>query len=186
MVTSKRIMSPEGIEGQFTANNLGGFLLTNLLEPASSIQFSDWDLLKSDAEIPESERGPDRTGWLPAEMLEVVDGYDGNRAYGQSKAANILTSVEINKRWTEKAVAYSLDPGDTLTDGNRNCGGEAVVKEAMAIIHGANMKTFDQGASTTLVAALAPALNEYKHNPYLSHCQFGQAADWATDKNATE
>lgn len=130
MVPSKRITSPEGIEGQFAANHLGGFLLTNLLAahlPAdhkarivnvsseahrvSPIRFSDRNLLKSDTEIPESERGPDRTGWLPAGMLQIVDGYDGNRAYGQSKTANILTSVEINKRWAEKAVTYGLDPG---------------------------------------------------------------------------
>lgn len=47
-------------------------------------------------------------------MLQVVDGYDGNKAYGQSKTANILTSVEISKRWAEKVVAYILDPGGTL------------------------------------------------------------------------
>ncbi|KAF9637743.1 hypothetical protein BFW01_g8639 [Lasiodiplodia theobromae] len=204
MTPSKRITSPEGIEGQFAANHLGGFLLTNLLAEkfpagakarivnvtseghrASPIRWSDLNLEKADSELPESERGPDLTDHFPAELLQVVDGYSGFRAYGQTKTANILTAVALNKKFAGKAAAYSAEPGVILTNGSRDFGGKDTTRKA-AEMHAVYLKDLDQGASTTLVAALDPALQKYGGNPYFSNCQFGHAAEWATNEEYAE
>ena len=134
IMTPTRQTTKEGIEGQFGANHIGHFLLTNLLmsqllasvssskESAtrvinltslghrlSPVRFSDYNLEKSNEEVPEAER---HAPLPPAFSKTASDGYNGYVAYGQAKTANILFSVGINENFGEKGVkSYAVHPG---------------------------------------------------------------------------
>lgn len=47
-------------------------------------------------------------------------------------------------------------------------------------------KTLEQGASTTLVAALDPGLSHTEERIYMSDCQFADVKAWASDPIAAE
>jgi NAD(P)-dependent dehydrogenase (short-subunit alcohol dehydrogenase family) len=201
IMTSTRQTTKEGIEGQFGANHIGHFLLTSLLMPQllasassssegatrvinltslghrlSPVRFSDYNLKKSNEEVPEEERhGP----LHPMFAKNAADGYNGYVAYGQAKTANILHSVEFNKRFSGRGIrSYAVHPGckylspevlmrlmslgDLLTSlaiwtglsRDLDADGEAAIRQTSPF-----WKSHDQGAATVLVAALDPALN---------------------------
>ena len=100
----------EGYELQFGTNHLGHFLLTNVLLPAliagaparvvnlSSGGHRSSDILWDD---PNFERHP----------------YDKMIAYGQSKTANVLFSVELDRRLADRGVhANAVHPGRINTE----------------------------------------------------------------------
>jgi NAD(P)-dependent dehydrogenase (short-subunit alcohol dehydrogenase family) len=133
IMTRTRQTTVEGIEGQFGANHIGHFLLTNLLMPQlltaasanpagatrvinltslghrlSPVRFSDYNLQKANEDIPEEERHTT----LPPTLDKTVDGYKGFVAYGQAKSANVLFSVGVSERLGEKGVrGYAVHPG---------------------------------------------------------------------------
>jgi len=133
VMTQTRTSTKEGIEGQFGANHIGHFLLTNLLAPQllaaaekstpgatrvvnltslghriSPVRFSDWNITGKD--IPDEEKNP---GPLPPLFTEnALDGYNGWVAYGQAKTANILFSMGLNERVGGKGVvSLAVHPG---------------------------------------------------------------------------
>lgn len=132
IMTLKRQLTAEGIEGQFGANHIGHFLLTNLLLPQllkaaasstpgstrvvnltslghrlSPIRFHDYNFDGKD--IPPEESPPP----LPPTFTKGADGiYNGYIAYGQGKTANILFSVELNRLLKAKGIiSYAVHPG---------------------------------------------------------------------------
>lgn len=58
-------------------------------------------------------------------------------------------------------------------------GGAPAIKELDPKIL-SKMKNIDEGASTTLVAAFDPAINDAQE-VFLDDCQFSDAKEWATD-----
>lgn len=79
--------------------------------------------------------------------------YDPWAAYGQSKTANALFAVEATRRWSGDGIfANSVMPGGIETNLGRHASPEQI--EQWKTLPG--MKTPQQGASTTLVAAVAP------------------------------
>jgi NAD(P)-dependent dehydrogenase (short-subunit alcohol dehydrogenase family) len=134
IMTPTRQTTEEGLEGQFGANHIGHFLLTNLLIPQllasasnsnegmtrvvnltslghrlSPVRFSDYNLEKSNDDVPEEER---HTPLPPMFAKSTEDGYNGYVAYGQAKTANILFSVAINEKFGERGVkSYAVHPG---------------------------------------------------------------------------
>ncbi|EMD90655.1 hypothetical protein COCC4DRAFT_47329 [Bipolaris maydis ATCC 48331] len=206
LVTKTRRKTVEGIEAQFGANHIGHFLFTTLLVPQllksaassipgatrvvnvsslghrlSAIRFSDYNLEKSNEELPEEER---YTPSFPAfAKIQGSNGYQGFAAYGQSKTANILFSVSINKKLGGKGIrSYAVHPGTIWTNISRDLGSEeiAAVEKASPF-----SKNLDQGAATVLVAALDPALNEEK-GIFLDDCQMIEAMPHATDPDQAE
>ena len=134
IMTTARQTTKEGLEGQFGANHIGHFLLTNLLMPQvlasssssdggatrvinltsaghrlSPVRFSDYNWEKSNDEIPEEERHVQ----LPPKFAKGADdGYNGWLAYGQAKTANMLFSVGLNEKYRGKGVrSYAVHPG---------------------------------------------------------------------------
>jgi NAD(P)-dependent dehydrogenase (short-subunit alcohol dehydrogenase family) len=93
--------------------------------------------------------------------------YDGMVAYGQAKTANILFAVELDRRWSRDGIrGYSLHPGGIATT---NLAPWLTVedKKAMGLLDDAGqpiidpdreLKTPQQGASTTVWAATSPLL----------------------------
>ncbi|KAH9866931.1 hypothetical protein IAQ61_007521 [Plenodomus lingam] len=205
LMTQKRVATKEGIEGQFGANHIGHFLLTNLLMPQllaaaktnapgstrvvnlsslghrlSPVRFSDYNL--TGKEVPPEEM---HKPLPPIFAGSADDGYNGFVAYGQGKTANILFSVVLNERLKNKGIAsYAVHPGSIWTGLSRDLDpdGEAAIKNTSTF-----WKNRDQGASTVLVAALDPALNDVHSNGVFLHdCQMTDAAPYATDSKLAE
>jgi NAD(P)-dependent dehydrogenase (short-subunit alcohol dehydrogenase family) len=88
--------------------------------------------------------------------------YDPQAAYAQSKAANVLFAVEASRRWSpDGVVANAVNPGGVATGLQRDFTQQQKDYLAAAEAAGAFVyKTVQQGAATTLVAAVAP---EFAH-----------------------
>ncbi|KAI0846665.1 NAD(P)-binding protein [Daldinia vernicosa] len=199
-----RRWTAEGIEIQFGANHIGPFLFTKLMLPLlkeaakqlpagatriinlsshghrlSTIRFHDYNI--ENKEIPEEEKpfSP-----LPPAFGRVQeDGYMPTIAYAQSKTANILFTLYLQEHLQANGImSYAVHPGGVDSQLGREHDDEmadAIAKTSMF------WKNCDQGASTTLVAALDPALNT-RGGLYLSDCQFFPSADFAKDLNLAE
>lgn len=172
-----------GFELQFATNHLGHFLLTTELLPILA-------------------RSAERTG-VPARVVTLSSDahrahpvdlrdpqfwqrpYDKFVAYGQSKAANVLMTVELPRRAATPAVAaYAVHPGIVVTGLARFMSRDdfAKMKELTARTPNrlAHPKPIEQGAATTVWAATAAELETHP-GAYLADCAIGAAADHATD-----
>jgi NAD(P)-dependent dehydrogenase (short-subunit alcohol dehydrogenase family) len=154
------VRDARGYESQFATNHLGHFQLTNGLLPALRaangarvVELSSWGHHLSDIlwDDPHFETGE----------------YDGMVAYGQSKTANVLFAVELDRRWADDGIrGYSVHPGgivstnlaswltsdDLRAMGLLDEGGQPIIDPARG------MKTPEQGASTTVWGATSPLL----------------------------
>ncbi len=104
----------EGFEMQFGTNHLGHFLLTNLLVPMLLADPPSRVVNLSSG----GHRGSDIVWDDPNfERRE----YDKFSAYGQSKTANVLFSVELDRRLADRGVhAYAVHPGMIATELGRH------------------------------------------------------------------
>jgi len=177
MMIKERQVTKEGIEEQFGVNHVGHFLLTKLLinfvkasEPARIVvlssaanyffplNFDDWNSEKK---------------------------YDKLIAYSQSKSANILFAQHLNmllQKEKAKVEAFSVHPGVIATDLGRHLSQDDY--KMFATFH-MRYKNIQQGAATTLVAALDESL-EGKGGVYLSDCNPTDPAPWACNKEFAE
>jgi NAD(P)-dependent dehydrogenase (short-subunit alcohol dehydrogenase family) len=98
--------------------------------------------------------------------------YDPQIAYAQSKTANSLFAVEATRRWSDDGiVANAVNPGGIATGLQRNF--SPAQKASLDAAQAAGVftyKTVEQGAATTLVAAVSP---EFAHTGghYLDDCR---------------
>ncbi len=150
-----------GNESQFAVNHLGHFRLAALLAPA---------LRAADAArvVSMSSRGhrisPVDFDDLNFERRE----YDPWVAYGQSKSANALFAVALDRRARRDGVrAFSVHPGSILTDLARFLSPEQIASFGAYEEDGSpridparDMKTPGQGAATALWTATSPLLEE--------------------------
>lgn len=173
----------DGFEAQFGVNHLGHFALTTALLPALTA-------------------AADRSG-VPARVVTVssdahrahpVDladpnferrGYDKFVAYGQSKAANVLMTVELEHRFGSTGVhAFAVHPGVCATGLARHMSREdfAEMKRLSAGTPNAltTLKSVPAAAATSVWGATAPELDA-AGGTYLVDCAVGTAADHATD-----
>ncbi|MDZ4264846.1 MAG: SDR family NAD(P)-dependent oxidoreductase [Mycobacterium sp.] len=155
------VRDARGYEAQFATNHLGHFQLTLGLLPALRraqgarvVEVSSWGHHLSDIR------------W---DDLHFERDYDGMVAYGQSKTANVLFAVELDRQWAGDGIrGYSLHPGGIVTtnlgpwltaEDWRAMG--LVGEDGQPVIDPDNdMKTPEQGASTTVFAATSPLLAE--------------------------
>jgi NAD(P)-dependent dehydrogenase (short-subunit alcohol dehydrogenase family) len=83
--------------------------------------------------------------------------YDPWLAYGQSKTANILFAVGASARWAADGItANAVHPGAILTGLSRHLP-DAYLRDLEARIP--RFKTAEQGAATSVFAAVSPLLN---------------------------
>ncbi|KAK3903798.1 short-chain dehydrogenase [Staphylotrichum tortipilum] len=204
IVVTSRQATPEGIEQQFGTNHIGPFLFTNLLLPLlrnaaktntpgatrvvslssaghrlSPIRFSDYNF--EGKPVPPEE---DHFKPLPGAFGRCTpDGYNGIVTYAQSKTANILFTLYLQKHLANQGIsAYTLHPGTIETDLSRDQDDELTAQFYKVAPY---WKTPDEGSSTTLVAALDPALNDVK-GLYLSDCQIVDPVAHARDPAAAD
>ena len=144
----------DGWEAQFATNHLGHFALIQHL----------WDLFGDGARIVVASSGAHAIGPMRWDDLHFRTGYDKWQAYGQSKCANVLFAVELDRRGRERGVrAFAAHPGSILTPLQRHLPrGEMVaagwIDEGGTLID-PGFKTPAQGAATFVWTATSPALN---------------------------
>jgi NAD(P)-dependent dehydrogenase (short-subunit alcohol dehydrogenase family) len=151
LINNAGIMAPplvrdsRGNESQFSTNHLGHFQLTERLWPA---------LKKAGkARIVSVSSGGIRFGGVDFEdpNFERKE-YDKWKAYGQSKTANALFAVALDKRGQTHGIrAFCVHPGRIATDLARNLSD----KERSI---GGEYKTTKQGAATSVWCATSPQL----------------------------
>lgn len=145
--------TPEGWEHQFATNHLGHFALTVGLHEA---------LAAADGArvVSVSSSGHLGSPVVFEDLHFERRPYDPWAAYGQSKTANVLLAVEVTRRWFDDGiVANALMPGGIMTGLQKHVPQSTRDDWAERIRDGRFVpKTPQQGAATTLVAAVAPEL----------------------------
>src|SRR5918996_6603803 len=97
-----------GYESQFVTNHLGHFQLTLGLLPALRAAHG--------ARVVNVTSGGHRLSDIRWDDPHFTTGYDGHLAYGQSKTANVLFAVELDRRWAGDGIrGYAVHPGIVVT-----------------------------------------------------------------------
>ncbi|WP_414831687.1 oxidoreductase [Afifella sp. YEN Y35] len=170
LVNNAGVMAPplardaRGYESQFSTNHLGHFQLTARLWPALKAAGA-----AGGARVVElSSRGHRFSPVMFDDVNFERRGYDPWLGYGQSKTANILFALELDRRGESHGVrAFSLHPGGIVaTDLGRHLdpsrlrdmgaiddNGEPVIDPARSL------KTIPQGAATSVWCAVSPDLD---------------------------
>lgn len=151
-----------GYESQFSANHLGHFQLTSRLCPALK-------KARGARVIAVSSRGH-RLGGIDFDDPNFEHReYDKWKAYAQSKSANILFALELDKRGRSYDIqAFSVHPGlvpytnlgRDLTEAE--LGPKPIIDERGQIVsneNNAQFKTVEQGAATSVWCATSNQLN---------------------------
>ncbi|MEC7421578.1 MAG: SDR family NAD(P)-dependent oxidoreductase [Pseudomonadota bacterium] len=168
----------DGFEMQFGTNHLGHFLLTNLLLP----------LIEKGEEpriVNLSSRGHHITGVDFDDPNFDSRTYDPWLAYGQSKTANILFAVGLERRLGDRGIhAYSLHPGGIHTNLGRHMSEEETAALIERIRKTAEesgeepqpFKTIPQGAATTCWVATSDELTG-RGGLYCEDCHVAEQDD---------
>ncbi len=166
-------LTERGWETQFATNHLGHFALTTGLHDALAAAQDGARVVSV------SSTGHLRSPVVFDDIHFAEREYDPWSAYGQSKTANVLLAVEVTRRWaSDGIVANALMPGGIMTNLQRHVSAEVIEGWEKAQREGTvTFKTPEQGAATTLVAALAPEFAGGGH--YLEDC--GEAPTVADD-----
>ncbi|NIF48621.1 SDR family NAD(P)-dependent oxidoreductase [Enterobacter sp. Ap-1006] len=159
MATPELARDSRGNEMQLSTNHLGHFQLTLRLWPA---------LIRAHGArvISVSSRGHRRSDINWDDVNFERGAYDAWNAYGQSKTANVLFAVELDRRGRDYGIrAFSLHPGGIVTGlakhmtiellknrGNIDVNGEPVIDPDR------DMKSIPQGAATHVWCAVSPQL----------------------------
>lgn len=103
-------LTAEGIETQWAVNHLAPFLLTHHLLPVLQAAPTARVVTVSSA-----SHYPARLRW---DDLQLRRRYNGLAAYGNTKLANVLFTLELNRRLGEHSTvrAFAADPGLVKTD----------------------------------------------------------------------
>lgn len=163
----RRIMG--NIESQFGTNHLGHMLLACRLAPA---------LAKGARVVALSSIGHRRSPIRFDDPNFEKSPYDKWEAYGQSKTANSLFAIELNRRLEPKGInAYGVHPGGIMTNLQRDMSKEEIrafgwVDENGKVRDG--FKTPAGGASTAVWCATSPLLAS-GGGVYCEDCNIAQA-----------
>jgi len=155
------VRDARGYEGQFATNHLGHFQLTLGLLPGLRAAHG--------ARVVNVSSGAQRFSDIRWDDLHFASGYDANLAYAQSKTANVLFAVELDRRWADAGIrGYAVHPGVVVGTNLNGSAGEDALR-AMGLIDDSGRpvidphrgkKTVQQGASTIVFAATSPLLRE--------------------------
>ncbi len=168
----------DGFERQFGTNHLGHFVLTKHLMPLIdkgegkrivNLSSRGHQICPVDLDDPNFERRE----------------YNEWASYGQSKTANVLFSVELDKRFSGKGVrAYAVHPGGIDTNLGRHLSeeqAEALVQRVTTADPNFQWKTIPQGAATSVWAATAEELSA-AGGVYCEDCGIAEIDDTSSDK----
>ncbi|XP_028815201.1 retinol dehydrogenase 12-like [Denticeps clupeoides] len=173
----QKLATEDGFETHFGVNYLGHFLLTNCL----------LDLVKRSAPsriINVSSLAHER-GHIYFDDINLDKDFTPQKAYSQSKLANVLFSRELSRRLQGTRVSvFCLHPGIVHTELSRHV--RATLPLWRKILHLPSllfMKTQREGAQTTIHCAVEKSL-ENLSGQYFSDCKPKAVAPQAEDDSA--
>ncbi|KAB0488089.1 NADP-dependent 3-hydroxy acid dehydrogenase YdfG [Pseudomonas reinekei] len=180
------IRDADGHESQFSINHLGHFRLTCAL----------WPMLVAAGQarvVSMSSRGHQIAGVDFDDIDFLQRPYDKWVAYGQSKTANALFAIALDRRGRSHGVrAFSLHPGQILTDLARHLSAEEIAgfdaldeQGRPRIAPEAGMKTVEQGAATGLWCATSKALDG-KGGVYCEDCNVAPINESGTGRKGVK
>ena len=155
------VRDARGYESQFATNHLGHFQLTLGLLPALRAAHG--------ARVVNVSSGGHQLSDIRWDDPHFTAGYDGMLAYGQSKTANVLFAVELDRRWAEEGIrGYAVHPGVAfgtnlapwITEDELRAMGVIDDSGRPIIDPDRELKTPQQGASTSVFAATNHLLAE--------------------------
>jgi len=153
-----------GYESQFATNHLGPFQLTLGLLPSLRGAHG--------ARVVNVTSAGHQLAGIRWDDPNFATGYDPMLAYGQSKTANILFAVELDRRWAGDGVhGYAVHPGIVISTNLGRATPEderRAQQRAMRLIDESGRPIIDpdrekktprQGAATAVFAATSPLLD---------------------------
>ncbi|MET9352876.1 SDR family NAD(P)-dependent oxidoreductase [Streptomyces sp. NPDC006617] len=160
VVTGGLERTPEGWELHFATNHLGHFALATGLHGALARGAAERDGARI---VSVSSTAHMRSGIDFDDLHFERRRHDPQTGYAQSKTANSLFAVEATRRWgSDGIVANAVNPGGVATGLQRNFTPEQKASLDAAEAAGVfTYKTVEQGAATSVVAAVAP---EFAHS----------------------
>lgn len=178
----------EGFEIQFGTNHLGHFEFTRLLFPALVAADGARVVVLASEGHRMGDVDFDDPNWEHRE-------YDKFAAYGAAKTANVLHAVELDRRLRDSGVrAFAVHPGIVATSLARHMSAEDFellnnrprpgrsdeARPSRRLDVTKDFTTPEHGAATQVWAAVSADLDDVG-GVYLSDCQVGRAASYATD-----
>lgn len=148
--TEQLELTEDGYELQFQVNHLGHFLLTMLLLPAIRCCRQCSRIINVSSSL--HQKGGLDFGWLRGEP--GAKHYNGSKAYSQSKLANVLFTMELDRRLGEELTTNCLHPGLVGTRlANKKAG---PVTRAVWSLYKPFATKPEQGADTSVYLASSP------------------------------
>ncbi|KAK1455375.1 hypothetical protein CMEL01_04135 [Colletotrichum melonis] len=184
MYTPEGSRTKDGFEMQFGVNHLAHFLLFTELRDLMASSSTPGSAARV-VNVTSSGHRLQGMNWSDVNFSRP-GAYEGYRAYGQSKTANILMANGVDRRYGVRVGGggihgYSVHPGTAMT------GLQVEVKEQMEALKGDKaawkpVKSPAQGAATAVLAALGKEF-EGRGPFYLEDCEVkgetGENLGWA-------
>lgn len=155
-----RHLTADGLEHTFALNHLAPFLLTNLLLERL--------ITSSPARIVTVSSGAHSMGRIDFDDLMGEQDYSGQRAYNQSKLANVMFTYELARRLEgTRVTATALHPGMT----NTSFSTEDPHRKMAPIVFVVRpfMKSPKKGADTAVYLASSPEVEGVTGRYFVNH-----------------
>ena len=154
MALPERRTTPQGFEMQFGTNHLGHFALTGLLLPALLRQMGSRVVTVSSI----AHKG----GKLNLDDLNAERSYDPRKAYQQSKLANLVFGLELDRRLRARGantMSVIAHPGVAVTNIVSNGMGTGLRGRIVGIVFPFVGQSDDRGSWPLLYAATSPEVH---------------------------
>ena len=177
VMAAPQAQTTEGFDLQLGTNHLGHFALTaELLPPLRAAAATGADVRIVNL----SSRGHFRGGIHWDDPHYRTRPYDKWEAYGQSKTANILFTVELERRLAGEGIhSFAVHPGVIATELSRHLSRDDFTAMAARAPAGAlTRKSIPAGAATSVWAATSPELAG-QGGTYLEDVAVAEPADEA-------
>jgi NAD(P)-dependent dehydrogenase (short-subunit alcohol dehydrogenase family) len=176
MAIPELTLTPRGDELHFATNHLGHFQLATGLHDALRASGSARVVsLSSSAHLYCPVLFDD-----PAFAFVPYTPFVG---YGQSKTANVLFAVEADHRWERDGITVNaVMPGGIATGLQRHIDPEALARARREAGASAELKTVEQGAATSILAAVSPLLDGIGGR-YLEDCNEAEIVSSRADSD---
>ena len=160
----------QGWEAQFATNHLGHFALIAQLWPALADGLG--------CRVVALSSGAHQNSGIRWDDIHFAKGYDRWLAYGQSKTANALFAVQLDRLGKHHGLrAFAVHPGSIITPLQRHLSRQEMLEAGWIDAQGRaidpSFKSVEQGAATQVWAATAPALAEMG-GVYCEDCDIAQ------------